>query len=54
MIAFFTAPFLFFGSMLLLFGSDSGDRIVGIVMLVLFGPGLMALHRWAYPRTDRP
>ena len=49
-IAFFTAPFVFFGSMLLLFGSDSGDRIAGIVMLVLFAPGLVALHRWAYPR----
>ncbi len=36
--------------MLLLFGSDSGDRIAGIVMLVLFAPGLVALHRWAYPR----
>jgi len=48
--AFFTAPFLFFGTMLLLFGSDGGDRIAGIVMLGLFGPGLMALHRWAHPR----
>lgn len=49
-VAFFTAPFLFFGSMLLLFGSDGGDRLAGIVMLVLFAPGLVALHRWAHPR----
>lgn len=49
-VAFFTAPFVFFGSMLLLFGSDGGDRVAGIVMLVLFLPGLIALHRWAYPR----
>ena len=49
-IAFFTAPFIFLGSMLLLFGSDGGDRVYGIVMLVLFAPGLMALHLWAYPR----
>lgn len=49
-IAFCTFPFVFFGSMLLFFGSDGGDRIAGIVMLVLFLPGLMAMHRWAYPR----
>lgn len=48
--AFFTSPFVFFGTMLLLFGSDGGDRIAGIVMLVLFLPGLLALHRWAWPR----
>ncbi len=49
-VAFFTSPFVFFGSMLLLFGSDGGDRIAGIIMLVLFAPGLVALHRWAHPR----
>ena len=49
-VAFFTAPFMFFGTMLLLFGSDGGDRIAGVVMLVLFAPGLLALHRWAHPR----
>ena len=50
-VGFFTFPFVFFGTMLLLFGSDAGDRIAGIVMLVLFLPGLVALHRWAHPTT---
>ena len=49
-VAFFTSPFVFIGSMLLLFGSDGGDRVYVIVMLVLFLPGLVALHRWAHPR----
>ena len=50
-VAFFTSPFVFFGTMLLVFGSDLGDRIVGIVLLVLFLPGLIALYRWTHPRT---
>lgn len=50
LVGFFTSPFVFAGSMLLLFGSDFGDRVFGIVMLVIFLPGLIALHRWAYPR----
>lgn len=49
-VAFFTAPFVFLGSMFLLFGSDAGDRVFGTVLLVLFLPGLVALHRWAHPR----
>lgn len=49
-VGFFTAPFVFFGTMLLLFGSDAGDRIGGIVMLVLFLPGLLALYRRAHPK----
>ena len=49
-VAFFTAPIVFLGSMLLFFGSDGGDRIAGVVMLVLFAPGLVALHGWAHPR----
>ncbi len=50
LVGFFTFPFVFIGTMLLLFGSDFGDRVFGIVMLVVFLPGLIALHRWAYPR----
>jgi hypothetical protein len=49
-VGLFTSPFVFFGSMLLLFGDDGGDRIAGLVMLVLFLPGLIALYRWAHPR----
>jgi len=47
-----TSPFLLMGTGLLLAGSDAGDRIGGIVLLVLFAPGLFALHRWAWPRSD--
>lgn len=50
LVAFVSSPSLFIGSMLLLFGTDGGDRVYGIVMLVLFLPGLIALHRWADPR----
>ena len=38
------------GSMLLLFGSDVGDHVGGLVMLVLFLPGLFGLWRWAWPK----
>jgi hypothetical protein len=50
-VGFFTSPFVFLGSMLLLFGDDFGDRVFGIVVLVIFLPGLIALYRWAHPRT---
>ena len=50
-VGFFTSPFIFVGTMFLLFGSDTGDRVFGIVMLVLFLPGLIALYRWAHPRS---
>jgi len=45
-----TAPFVFVGSMMLLFGTDGSTRIFGIVLVVLFLPGLIALYRWAHPR----
>lgn len=51
LVGFVTFPFVFFGTMLLVFGSDAGDRVAGIVMLVLFLPGLLALYRWAHPTT---
>lgn len=50
-VGFFTAPFIFFGTMFLLLGSNTPERVVGIVMLVLFLPGLIALYRWAHPRS---
>jgi NAD(P)-dependent dehydrogenase (short-subunit alcohol dehydrogenase family) len=49
-VGLFTSPFVLFGTMFVLFGDDLGDRIAGIVMLVLFLPGLIALYRWAHPR----
>jgi hypothetical protein len=49
-VGFFTSPFIFFGTIFLLFGDDFGDKIAGIIMLVLFLPGLIALYRWAHPR----
>ena len=49
-VGFFTSPFIFFGTIFLLFGDDFGEKIAGIVMLVLFLPGLIALYRWAHPR----
>src|SRR5688500_9513844 len=35
-VGFFTFPFVFFGTMLVLFGNDGGDRVAGLVMLTLF------------------
>lgn len=49
-VGLFTAPFVLMGSGLLLFGSGTGERIGGIVVLTLFLPGLIALYRWAHPR----
>ena len=49
-VGLFTAPFVLFGTLFVLFGDDFGDRVAGIVMLVLFLPGLVALYRWAHPR----
>jgi len=46
-----TSPFLLMGFGLLLAGSDLGDRVFGTILLVLFAPGLLALNRWAWPRT---
>lgn len=49
-VGLLTAPFILMGAGLLLAGSDGGDRVFGIVVLTLFLPGLIALHRWAHPR----
>jgi hypothetical protein len=50
-VGFFTSPFIFFGTIFLLFGDDFGEKMAGIVMLTLFLPGLIALYRWAHPRS---
>jgi hypothetical protein len=50
-VGLFTSPFVFVGAMFLTFGSDLGDHVFGLVMLVIFLPGLIALYRWAHPRA---
>lgn len=49
-MAFFSSPFVLMGAMLLLFGTDVGDRVGGVFFLVLLLPGLFGLWRWAWPR----
>jgi hypothetical protein len=46
-----TAPFVLIGALLLFFGDDMSSRVIGIVFLVLFLPGPVALYRWAHPRS---
>lgn len=40
-VGLFTSPFVFIGTMALLFGSDLGDKVFGIVVLTIFLPGLI-------------
>ena len=49
-VALLCSPFVLLGALLLAFGSDAGDRVGGIVFLVLLLPGLFKLRRWAAPR----
>ena len=49
-VALLFSPFVLLGTLLLAFGSDAGDRVTGIVFLVLLLPGLFKLRRWAAPR----
>ena len=49
-LALLCSPFVLLGALLLAFGSDAGDRVGGIVFLVLLLPGLFKLRRWAAPR----
>ena len=49
-VGLLTSPLVLVGAMALLFGSDLGDRVFGIVMLTLFLPAPIALYRWAHPR----
>lgn len=50
-VALLSSPFLLVGSMFTSFGEDAGDRVFGVVCLVLLLPGLLALRRWAWPRS---
>lgn len=49
-VGILTSPFVLGGSLFVLFGDGVGERVFGIVLLVIFLPGLIALHRWAHPR----
>lgn len=50
-VAVLSSPFVFLGSMLTAFGSDTDDLVIGLVLLVLTLPGLFGLWRWAWPRS---
>ncbi len=52
-VAFCCSPFVMVGALFLAFGEDAGDRVFGLVLLVLLLPGLLALWRWAWPRRGR-
>ena len=45
-----SSPFVLLGTLFLAFGDDLGDRVFGLVVLILLLPGLLALRRWAWPR----
>ena len=49
-VGLLASPFLFIGAFALLFGSDLGDHVFGLVVLTLFLPGPIVLYRWAHPR----
>ena len=51
LVGLVSAPFILVGGGLVLFGDGAGEWIFGIVMLLLFLPGLVALYRWGHPRT---
>jgi hypothetical protein len=36
---------------MVLFADELSTLIFGLVMLALFLPGVIALYRWAHPRT---
>lgn len=48
LVGILTAPFILAGSALVIFGESV---FFGVVLLTLFLPGLIALYRWAHPRT---
>ena len=50
-VGLFTAPFILGGGAMVLFADEASTLIFGLIMLTLFLPGLVALYRWAHPRT---
>ena len=50
-VGLFTAPFVLGGGAMVLFADGVGSVIFGLILLTLFLPGLIALYRWAHPRT---
>lgn len=51
LVGLLTAPFIFAGGAMALFADEASTLIFGLVLLTLFLPGLIALYRWAHPRT---
>jgi hypothetical protein len=49
-VGILTSPFVLGGSMMVLFGDGFGLKVFGLVLLVIFLPGLIALYRWGHPR----
>ena len=47
------SPFIFFGAMIMMLGTNFGDRIVGIVMLAMLLPVPIRLSRRAHPKAAR-
>jgi hypothetical protein len=50
-VGLFSAPFILGGGAMVLFADEPSTFIFGLVMVTLFLPGLIALYRWAHPRT---
>jgi hypothetical protein len=49
-VSMLASPFVLTGTLLFAFGTDLGDHVFGLILLVLLLPGLFALNRWAWPR----
>ncbi|MGF9759667.1 DUF1707 domain-containing protein [Microvirga sp. 0TCS3.31] len=50
-VGLFTSPFILGGGAMVLFGDEPSTSIFGLVILLLFLPGLIALYRWGHPKT---
>jgi len=51
LVGLVSAPFILVGGGMVLFADELSTAIFGFVLLTLFLPGLIALYRWAHPRT---
>ncbi len=51
LVGLVSAPFILVGGGMVLLADEASTLIFGIVVLLLFLPGLIALYRWGHPRT---
>ena len=51
LVGLVSSPFILVGGGMVLFADEPSTLVFGLVMLTLFLPGLVALYRWAHPRT---